>query len=71
MLIKLTFKTPDVLDQIKEQIPNSYELNGGEEEREELLTKATVASSLWLKFHEYITVLIDTETGSCEVVPNG
>ena len=57
MKIHLTFKTPDIIDQALEQVPD-----GQYQEITTLLGK-------WIRYGEYISVTIDTETRTCTVEP--
>lgn len=57
MLLKLTFKTPDVTDHALEDVP--------EDQRsavKQLMRK-------WVEWDEYLTVEIDTKKETCTVVP--
>jgi len=56
MVYTLTFKMPDVLDQIDEQVDN-------EEDRE----IAKVVARKFVSYDEYATIEIDTETGTAAV----
>ena len=57
MKITLTFKHPDVLDQVDDQI-----------EDEGYRKQAKAICSQWLEYDEYIRVEVDTDTATCTVV---
>jgi hypothetical protein len=57
MKVRLSFKTPDVVDYAVEEL--------AEEQREE----AKQACEKWVDYGECLTVEIDTEKGTCEVIP--
>ncbi len=59
MKFTLTFKTPDVLDQIEQQI--SYE--------DEVQEEATKFARKFMEFSEYIRVEFDTQKGTATVLP--
>jgi len=56
--IRLTFKTPDVVDESIQEIEN----------QEEAVMVSNLARK-WIQYGEYITVEIDTEKETCIVVP--
>lgn len=58
MKIRLTFKTPDVVDESIQEIEN----------QEEAVMVSNLARK-WIQYGEYITVEIDTEKETCIVVP--
>ena len=76
MKIPITFKSPDsVLDAIKSAVQDSLEgcrlsdpeeRESVEETRTELYTEIL---STWVRYNEYITVELDTETHSIKVLP--
>ena len=53
MIISLIFKCPDCLDNAIFDIPD------------EEVEKALEVFKKWIKYDEYLTVEIDTETGTC------
>lgn len=55
--VQLTFKTPDVAYEATQDLPDEEQL------------AAEVAISKWVKYGEYLTVEIDTETDECKVIP--
>lgn len=57
MKVKLTFKSPDVLEQVMNELD--------EDQQDELKEVA----DKFIKHEEYITVEIDTDTKTCTVVP--
>jgi hypothetical protein len=59
MKVKLTFKMPDAVEQALEDI--------AEDDREEVRQ----ACEKWVRYGEYITVEVDTEAGTCTVIPAG
>ena len=73
MKIRITFKTPDVLEQsIEDAIDNTIDDGRSDislEQREELRDKAKDVCNMFIEFSECITVEIDTETKECTVVP--
>jgi hypothetical protein len=56
--VRLSFKTPDAVD---------YAVEGIEDEDEREAAKA--ACGKWVEYGECLTVEVDTEKGTCEVVP--
>lgn len=75
MKIKVTMKDPDVLDDaITEAVANGMgEAPRDEDEREALAEvrreKARKLAAKWFEYGEYLTVEIDTDAGTCVVVP--
>ena len=57
MKVRLTFKTPDVVDSAVELL---------EEEQE---VKIRQACKKWIEYGEYLIVEIDIEQGTCIVIP--
>ena len=57
MKVRLTFKSPDVVFHATEGM--------SDEDRQE----AEAACEKWVKYGEYLTVDIDTETGECVPIP--
>ena len=57
MIVRLTFKTPDAVDEALNDVP--------EEQRDE----ARAAAEKWVEYGEYLYVDIDTEKGTCTPVP--
>lgn len=62
MKIRLSFKTPDVVDCAIEESVECHSREDAEKEVREACKK-------WVEYGECLTVDIDTETGTCEVVP--
>jgi len=60
MEIKLTFKTPDVLDQIQDQV-------GADDDVE--LDKINSTIGRFVEHEEYITIIFDTERRTATVEP--
>ena len=56
MKVRMTFKTPDIIDDVLDGL--------NEDERAE----AKEAISKFVEYDEYLTVEIDTEKGTCEGV---
>ena len=56
MYISLTFKMPDVLDQVDDQV----------EDKDELKAVKDLCSK-WIEYGEYVRLDIDTEAGTCTV----
>lgn len=77
MKFKVTMKDPDVLD---DACTNAAALqvagiDGLDEEEQETLEeskkeKLKEIASKWFEYGEYLTVEIDTDAGTCVVVPN-
>lgn len=57
MKISISFKTPDVLNYAMEDL--------GEEEKAEV----EAVAKKWIKWGEYVTITLDTETGTATVEP--
>jgi len=55
--ISLTFKTPDAVDFAIEDLED-YEVE-----------EVRAAAEKWIEYGEYITVVLDTKKGTCEVQP--
>jgi hypothetical protein len=58
MKIRLTFKTPDVIDTVMTEYPV-----------EDIRDEVQAAIRKWVRHDEYITVEIDTQAGTCVVMP--
>jgi len=58
MIVTLTFKRPDVTDQVYGDITD---------ESEHEMVKAAIEK--WVSYNEYITVQIDTKDNTCTVIP--
>lgn len=69
MIFDLTFKTPDVLDQVEfqEPDPNDEEAPTIEEQRFDL----KLALSKWLKYGENVTIRFNTTRMTATVVETG
>ena len=70
MKVRLTFKTPDVVDYAIEDLDpvddqNLEDLGESEAEAEDLKDDIRRSCEKWVKNGEYLTVEIDTETGTC------
>ncbi len=65
MKVKVCMKNPDsVYCAIKDALEGITDEGEREEKRKEIET----ACSEWFKYDEYLTVVVDTETKTCEVV---
>ena len=80
----LTFKTPDVLDQVKELVqaevaaknpyhteevyPPEEQLEEDEDEIEERMIHIQTSLEMWIKYREYITIEFDTTNDTATVV---
>jgi len=74
MKIRITMKTPDVLQDAIDNAVFITEANqGGDEmssaEVEHVRSSATLKARKWFKYGEYLTVELDTESGTCVVMP--
>ena len=74
MKFKVQMKDPDTLhDAITEAVEESVALTTDEDEREALaqvrVTKTQEVCAKWFEYGEYLTVEIDTDAGTCTVVP--
>lgn len=70
MKVKLTFKTPDVVEYaIEDYVDSSDDFIGSENAAQDARDEIEVACRKWVTDGEYITIEIDTETGACAVVP--
>lgn len=58
MKIRLTFKTPDVVDSVLQAYAD-----------EDVRAEIQAAARKWVDFDEYLTVELDTQAGTCVVVP--
>jgi len=71
MKLKVTMKSPDALDDTyrdaKERLKLLAEMNGTEYNEDDLEDIKTVVSD-WFTYGEYLTIEIDTETGSAHIV---
>jgi hypothetical protein len=75
MKIRIQMKDPDTLhDAIADAVHADTESISDEDERiavKEVRTdKANKVARKWFRYGEYLTVELDTEDGSCIVVPN-
>ncbi|MFC1453640.1 hypothetical protein ACFLQL_00485 [Verrucomicrobiota bacterium] len=59
MKITLTFKMPDVLDQLNDQI---------DPKTDDELIRAKEIAEQYVSYGEYVTIELDTETGTAEVL---
>jgi hypothetical protein len=75
MKIQITFKDPDALiDCIADGVRENFDKGAlTDEEAEAVIEKrekiAHSVASKWFKYGEYLTVEIDTDTGTCVVIP--
>jgi hypothetical protein len=73
MKIRMGFKTPDAMDDaIKEAVDAEMEKLKPDQQdvdADDLAYEAKLTCSRWVKWGEYITVEVDTDKGTCEVVP--
>jgi len=56
MILSLTFKTTDVVDEAMREVPEADQ------------AEALEAISRFVKWREYVTIRINTDTGTAEVV---
>lgn len=78
MLIRLTMKSADCVDQaVSDTVSDElcclgkvYSDEDYYETLDEIKEKVNNAVSKWIRCQEYLTVIIDTETNTCSVVPN-
>ncbi len=66
MKIKLTFKTPDVLDQLNTRAYNDNDFI--DDETAEQIRHTSVLLSKWIKWSEYLTVEFDLENQTAKVL---
>jgi len=71
MKIRMTFKTPDVVEDSIQWAVREFLEDNPKLDRGELEDKAALAIGKWIDDDEYLTVEVDTETGSCVVIPAG
>ena len=72
MKVRLTFKTPDVIDYaISDALPECPEdfEEATDMDREDMRDEIKDACKKWVRCEEYLTVEIDTETGTCTPIP--
>jgi hypothetical protein len=74
MKIKVTMKDPDTLDDAISDAVSATDvalMDGDEQEAvaEIRMQKARALASKWFEYGEYLTVEIDTDAGTCVVVP--
>jgi len=74
MKVRMTFKTPDVVeDAIDSAVDNERAEDEPEGEYgancEDLAEAARMVCKKFVQYGECLTVEVDTETGTCEVVP--
>ena len=69
MRIRLGFKTPDVVEDAVAEEMARRKYGHEDEVYEDLKHEAIQACAKWVKYGESITVEVDTEKGTCEVVP--
>ena len=77
MKFKITMKDPDTLydairDAVKEEVDAIENIDA--DERQDLIEtrieKAAKVASKWFEYGEYLRVEIDTDAGTCVVLPN-
>jgi hypothetical protein len=75
MKIMVTLKDPDaLLDAVREAVVKSLEAQGLSDKESYALIEVRSAwvsgiAKRWFEFGEYLTVEIDTDAGTCAVVP--
>lgn len=68
MKLRVTMKSPDALtDAIRDAI-RQYHGEADDGEREQIFDEAYEAASPWFQYGEYLTVEIDTDTGSAHII---
>jgi hypothetical protein len=68
--MRITFKTPDALyDALQQELVKQLGQQPDPDEWAELHAKIHEKASKWIKWGEYLTVNINTETGEATVVP--
>lgn len=67
MKLNVTMKCPDAVDMAIQDATQNIE---DEEARYEAKEKAEKVCRRFFEYGEYLTVEVDTETGTCTVVPN-
>lgn len=78
MLIRLTMKSADCVDQaVSDTVEDElcflgkvYTDEDYHDTLDEIKEKVNNALSKWIRGQEYLTVIVDTETDTCSVVPN-
>ncbi len=65
MKVQLTFKTPDIIDQVLYTLLDEHDSTEVTDEMEEDIREKL---SKWVKFGEYIRVEIDTEADTATVL---
>ena len=74
MKIQITFKTPDAVERAVaeavryEQLPE-FPVDGEQDQREILTQDANDVVSKFIKYGEYVTIEIDTDTKTAIVLP--
>jgi len=66
----LTFKTPDVLEQIGELLDSQCQLLDPES-LDKITDESINVARKFVEYDECITVEFDTETATCRVIPRG
>ncbi len=69
MILKVTFKTPDAVDDAIDGFFESGPPFYTAEERIDLRQRMDNATKQWVEFGEYIEVEFDTEKGTATVLP--
>jgi len=76
MKVRITFKTPDVVqegfdDALKESLKETPGLSADEREGLEGLRASEIGPKVakWFRYGEYVDVEVDTEADTCVVVP--
>lgn len=72
MKVQLTFKCPDVLDQVTDEVSDAMTEPTEEVDEEIALNQRDGLKEMlrkWVKFDECVTLEFDTDTGTVEVLP--
>jgi hypothetical protein len=68
MKLKITLKDPDALnDEIENAVIHEYPCVGADI-RSEKIEEIEVLTRKWFKYGEYVTIEIDTETGTAKIL---
>ncbi len=66
MKIQLTFKTPDVLDQLQRKSYSDQDIS--DDELNDEIEKAEKILAKWIKWSEYLTVEFDLENQTAKIL---
>jgi hypothetical protein len=69
MKVTLTFKSPDALEYGIRDAVEGEVARLGEDRYDDLVDEAEAACAKWVKYGEYVTIEIDTETGEARMLP--